>query len=151
MDTDSADSAEASDAAGEEAATSEQIDNTEEKSEAPATTEYSSTEENTAGATETTTEAGGNTTEATTSEQTDKNYVMVNGYVYTSNGETVDAVPQGFELAGQVKTEDSDGVPTEDMQSHNVAAGTNIYTSSVNSYYIYVQSSEGKYEMYVVD
>ena len=136
------------DAEAETAETSEAVTATTEGTETTEQTEEIDTEE---------TAASSQTTEAVTEEQAEESQdastamnIMVNGYMYTENGETTTELPAGFDYAGAVSKTGTE-TPTQNMQGQNIPTGAGVYTSSANNYIIYIEISGGTYEQYIID
>lgn len=75
--------------------------------------------------------------------------VMINNclYVYGDEG-WISEIPETYELYGEIKEENNEDYPTEELHSSRIAIGQKVYVNSNDYGYIYVQNEDGTYGKY---
>ena len=66
-------------------------------------------------------------------------YVMVNGTVYESKPQPVDAIPEGYYLIGEVQRTLTSEMPSEDFEGVHIPVGTFVYALEKDSSQILLQ------------
>ncbi len=75
--------------------------------------------------------------------------VMINNclYVYGDEG-WLSVIPETYELYGEIKEENNEDYPTEELHASRIAVGQKVYVNSNDYGYIYVQNEDGTYGKY---